>query len=81
VSLLELERKEMAAQRGILEHTTNTAQADRSHSFSPRIMNSTFSPLFTPPAQHRQTGHILFHQGSWIVLFHPFSCALESEAA
>jgi hypothetical protein len=33
VSLLELERKEAAAQRGILEHTTTTAQADRSHTY------------------------------------------------
>ncbi len=33
MSLLELERKEMAAQRGILEHTATTAQADRSHTF------------------------------------------------
>jgi hypothetical protein len=33
VSLLELERKEVAAQRGILEHTTTTAQADRSQAF------------------------------------------------
>ncbi len=33
VSLLELERKEAAAQRGLLEHTTTTAHADRSHAF------------------------------------------------